>query len=182
MALQPNSVIVFGILLLPVTSVSEDMNSGLRRTNPAYGQGPGGNKTLDQTMQLRHSNRSVTLPHSLQYLRSSLIVNWQTAGLLFGLLSEALQCTIVVPQKNSFPFSWSHLIVKFPLLLSLNCGGFHLTIVFICVAVIFWSGGQYKTSGPELSVNTTLIYVRQVSRIYGLNNRNHYCKTNFLER
>ena len=32
------------------------------------------------------------------YLRFNLIVNWQTAGLLFGLLSNAVQCTFQVPQ------------------------------------------------------------------------------------
>ena len=39
------------------------------------------------------------------------------------------------------------------LLLSLNCGEIHVTTVLICVAVMFWSGGQYTTSGPELSAN-----------------------------
>ena len=32
------------------------------------------------------------------YLRFNLMVNWHTAGLLFGLLSNAVQCTFQVPQ------------------------------------------------------------------------------------
>ena len=32
------------------------------------------------------------------YLRFNRMVNWQTAGLLFGLLSNAVQCTFQVPQ------------------------------------------------------------------------------------
>ena len=34
----------------------------------------------------------------LIYLRLSLSLNWHIAGLLLGLLSEALQCTFHVPQ------------------------------------------------------------------------------------
>lgn len=167
MAVQP-AVLVFGVLLLPWTS-------GLPRTDPAKGQGR--NKTLDQTMQVRPSNGSVTLPHSLQYLRLRVIVNWQTAVLLLS--AEALQCTLDVPQGKAAPFLKLHLIDKFPLPLYLNCGGFHVTLL-LYVGVIFWSGGQYTTSGPELSVNTTLIYLTQVCLIHGLDNRNHYFNMNFF--
>lgn len=153
----------------------EDMNSGLPRTSPGNGQG--GTKTLDQTMQVRPSNGSVTLPHSLQYLRLRVIVNWQTAVLLLS--AEALQCTLDVPQGKAAPFLKLHLIDKFPLPLYLNCGGFHVTLL-LYVGVIFWSGGQYTTSGPELSVNTTLIYLTQVCLIHDLDNRNHYFNMNFF--
>ena len=48
------------------------------------------------------------------------------------------------------------------LLLSLNCGEIHVTAVLIFVAVMFWSGGQYTTSGPELSANKMSSYKRVV--------------------